>query len=395
VQVVTGFPNFPTGDLAPGYGVRRRLDERDGTGVAVRRVALYPSHDGSPVKRALNYTSFALSASVSGVGVLRDVDAVWVYNSPATVGLPSMLASWRNGPPHLMHVMDLWPDSLAFSGLTGGRVYQAMAAVLHRWCRVTYRGAAAIACISRGILDELVARGVPPERLHYIPVWTDEEIYRPLPYDTALARQLGVEGRFTVLYAGNLGGAQSLDGLLETAARLQHLDNLRFLIAGSGTEAERLRRRASHEGLVNVRFLGRWPAEDMGRLMAVSDLNVVSLSTDPLSEIAMPSKLPNILATARPVLGWAAGEVARIVREAGAGRTVKPGDVDGFADVLATMYRSGQEQMRRLGERGEHYYGTRLSLNAGVAAVENLLEEIVRRKAHRSNGTPQQEMLAR
>ena len=104
----------------------------------------------------------------------------------------------------------------------------------------------------------------------------------------------------------------------------------------------------------------------------------------------MPSKLPGILASARPVLAWSAGEVARIVREAGAGQTVKPGDVDGFTDVLGTMYRGGREEMRRLGEQGERYYRTRLSLNAGVGAVENLLEDIARRKAHRSNGTPRQ-----
>jgi putative colanic acid biosynthesis glycosyltransferase WcaI len=307
---------------------------------------------------------------------------VWVYNSPATIGLPSMLASWRGGPPHLMHVMDLWPDSIAFSGLTGGRVYQAMAAVLDRWCRVTYRRAAAIACISRGIVDELIARGVPPERLHYIPVWTDEEIYRPLPYDASLARRLGVDGCFTVLYAGNLGRAQSLDGLLETAGRLQHIENLRFLVAGGGTEAERLRRLASDERLDNVHFLGRWPAGDMGRLMAISDLNVVSLSADPLSEVTMPSKLPGILACARPVLGWATGEVARVVQEAGAGHTVKPGDVDDFVHTLRRMCGNGREEMRRVGERGEQYYRTRLSLGAGVRAVEGLLEEIAGRKGN-------------
>ena len=117
VQVVTGFPNYPTGEIMEGYRLARRLDEQADGGVGVRRVALYPSHDGSSWHRFANYGSFALSATASGLGLLRKLDSIWVYNSPATVGLPSWLTSAAGGPPHLMHVLDLWPDSIAFSGM--------------------------------------------------------------------------------------------------------------------------------------------------------------------------------------------------------------------------------------------------------------------------------------
>ena len=379
VVVATGFPNYPLGRIAPGYRMRWRADERDGD-VLVRRVALYPSHDRSKLRRTLNYASFAASATASATSLLRSVDAIWVYNSPATVGLPSAAASLAGGPPHLMHVMDLWPDSILFSGLAGGRTYDAMAAVLDRWCGWTYRRATAIACISRGLVDELAARGVARNKLHYVPIWTDEEQYRPLPPDERLRRELGVEDAFTLLYAGNLGDTQGLDGLLEVAQRISDLP-VGILLAGSGTAEDRLRAEARRRGLANVAFLGRWPPDDMGRLLSVADVALVSLSDDPLTAMTMPSKLPAILAAGRPVLAWASGEVARSVRVGGCGFVADPGDVDQLEGAVLKAYRAGPEALNRLGAAGRRHYQAEFSLQTGVDAVEGLLSDLVVRRS--------------
>lgn len=378
VVVATGFPNYPLGRLAPGYRMRWRTDERDGE-VLVRRVALYPSHDRSKLRRALNYATFAASATASAMGLLRGVDALWVYNSPATVGLPSAAASMAGGPPHLMHVMDLWPDSILYSGLAGGRSYQAMAAVLDRWCAWTYRRAASVAGISRGIVDELARRGVPRQKLHYVPVWADEDQYRPLPPDDRLRRELGVEGAFVVLYAGNLGDTQGLDGLLDACQRMADLP-LRVLLAGSGTAESRLRADAERRRLPNVTFLGRWPAGDMGRLLSIADVALVSLSDDPLTAMTMPSKLPAILAAGRPVLAWASGEVARTVRSGGCGFVADPGDVAQLEAAVRDAHRAGPDGLGRLGAAARRHYRAEFSLQSGVDAVEGILGDLAARR---------------
>jgi colanic acid biosynthesis glycosyl transferase WcaI len=376
IQVLTGFPNYPDGKLASGYRVQRRLDEHGGPGVAIRRVALYPSHSSTIGGRFLNFSSFALSASLSGVNVLRDMDAIWVYNSPATVGLPSLLASAHNGPPHLMHIMDLWPDSILFSGLVKGRTYDAAARILGAWCDLTYRRASAIACTTEGAVNLLIQRGVPETKLHYIPVWTDESVYFPRPYDLELAEDLHVTGDFTILYAGNLGGAQGLEHFLEVCYRVRDLTGLKVLIAGSGTSDFELRRQANSMQLENVQFLGRWPTEDMGRLLSISDLNLVSLRDTPLAAITMPSKLPAILASGRAVLARANGEVARIVRESGAGFVAKQDNVAGLENAVREAYAAGKESMARMGSMGSSYYRRHLSLNKSAGSVEALLQNI-------------------
>lgn len=376
VQVVTGFPNYPTGEIMAGYRLSRRLDEVAEGGVSLRRVALYPSHDGSSRRRVANYGSFALSATSSALGMLRSVDAFWVYNSPATVGLPSWLASTAGGPPHLMHVLDLWPDSIEFSGMASGRSYAAMAPLLRRWCDFTYGRAASIACISLEVLEELAARGVPRSKLHYVPVWTDESRHRPRPRDRDLARSLGVEDAFVLLYAGNLGYTQGLDTLLEACARLRDLPGFHCLVAGSGTAEEELKDLAASLSLRNLTFLGRRPPAEMGMLMSIGDLHLVSLNEHPLASMTMPSKLLSTLASGRPVLAVATGETARIVREAEAGWTVAPGDCDGLVDALRHAHSVGREGTDRLGAAGRQYYLRELSTERGVDRIETLLTEL-------------------
>jgi colanic acid biosynthesis glycosyl transferase WcaI len=376
VQVVTGFPNYPTGEIMAGYRLSRRLDEVTEGGVSLRRVALYPSHDRSSRRRIVNYGSFALSVAASALRTLRSLDALWVYNSPATVGLPSWLASAAGGPPHLMHVLDLWPDSIEFSGLASGRSYAAMAPLLERWCQFTYRQAASIACISVQVLDELAARGVPRSKLHYVPVWTDETRNYPRPRDHDLARSLGVDDAFVLLYAGNLGYTQGLDTLLEACARLHDLPGFHCLVAGSGTAEEELRALAASLSLRNLTFLGRRPPAEMAMLMSIGDLHLVSLNDHPLASMTMPSKLLSTLASGRPVLAVATGETARIVREADAGWAVAPGDCDGLVDALRRAYSVGREGTDRLGAAGRQYYARELSAERGVDRIETLLTEL-------------------
>lgn len=380
VDVVTGFPNYPTGRVFPGYHLSRHHDEQQ-DGVSLRRVALYPSHDRSTLRRAANYASFALSASASGLDVLRKADAVWVYNSPATVGLPSWLASRSGGPPHLMHVMDLWPDSIAFSGFASGRSYASMAWPLDRWCRFTYSRACAIAGISQGIVDELAQRGVAREKLHYVPVWADEEAFSPRQPDPKLAREMEVEGCFTMVYAGNLGGAQGLERLLTVCSRLRDLAEFRLLIAGTGTEELRLRRLAADLALSNVRFLGRRPAHEIPGLLSIADVSIVCLNNDPLSAVTMPSKLPSLLASSVPVLAVATGEVARLIEAAGCGWSVPPGDVDQLERTMRSVVAGGKDAARTVGAAGRRHYEARLSLRRGVDAIEGLLKDI-------AGGTP-------
>ncbi|GGM04629.1 MULTISPECIES: glycosyltransferase family 4 protein [Micromonospora] len=370
VRVLTGFPNYPTGRLAPGYRMSRRADEtRDG--VAVRRVALYPSHDNSPVRRLASYTSFAASALASGTGTLRGLDALWVSNSPITVSLPMWFVRYAHRVPVLLHVLDLWPDSVAASGFLGdGRGRAAAEKCMTGWCAAMYRSAARIGYISPGVGELLARRGVPEEKLVYLPLWAPEET--PAPPHTDLRAELGIgPDRIVLVYAGTIGEAQGLDALVDACALVDD-PRLVCLVAGSGLAEQRLRERAAASSR-DIRFLGRLPRDRMPALMAAGDVHYVSLRPSGMGAYTMPSKVQATLAAGRAVLAAAEGDVATVARDSGAGIVARPGDPDSIADGLREICQLGREKLDLLGLAGREYYRRTFSVATGVDRVEAAL----------------------
>ena len=391
VNVVTGFPNYPTGQVADGYTVSRRFDEVL-DGVAVRRVALYPSHDTSFARRLLNYGSFGASAAASGMSFLRGADALWVNYSPITVALPMWLARYARGIPLVVHVGDLWPDTMTAGGFAlpeasggGGPVALATKAadtVLHRWCDAMYAAAEVVTYISPGVRSILLDRGVPEHKLQYAPMWAEEGTFRPADTATRTAgeewrRRIGVaDDQVLLLYAGALGEAQGLETLLQACAA-DVPATLRCVIAGSGTAEPRLRRLAEDlrktRGREVVTFIGRVDQSEMPTLMAGADACYVGLSRDPLSAVTMPSKTQATMAAGRALVVAADGDVQYVVKEAGAGFATDSGDVSGLARILNDVCESGRAALESTGLAGRRYYEANFSVDRAVERAEAAL----------------------
>lgn len=386
IQVLTGFPNYPTGKITAGYRQRRKTDEIV-DGVSIRRVALYPNHSGSAPGRLANYGSFAGSAVVSGVSALKGVDALWVYNSPITVSLPTWAARLTMRIPSVVHVMDLWPDTLLASGFSrGGRSYAVAEALLDPWCRLIYRTASAVAYISPGVGLALRQRGVPPAKLHYLPLWADEQVFTPSGDDRR--REWGIsQDAIVLVYAGALGAAQGLSALVDACATVRDL-NVVCLIAGSGSEQEELRQQAARVGASNIRFLGRLPTQQMTSLLATSDLTFIGLRPHSLSAITMPSKTQSALAAGRAILVGATGDVARVAVDSGAGWAVEPGDATAIAAAIRRACQVGRPRLAEMGRRGRAYYEATFSVDRGVDRIESLLVAAADSRRGRANTPP-------
>lgn len=372
VQVLTGFPNYPSGVVAAGYRIRRRLDE-DLEGLSVRRVALYPNHGTSAIGRVANYASFGASALVSGVSALAEVDALWVYNSPITVAWPMWAAKIRKKIPSVVHVMDLWPDSILLSGFVRrGLAFSAAEKLLNAWCNAMYRSASSVAYIAPSMGETLRRRGVAPEKLAFVPLWADEKVFRPTSQD--LRGKLGISpDAIVLLYAGALGEAQGLATLIDACAEIR---DPRFvcLIAGSGIAEDHVRDRAWKVGAQAVRFLGRLPQSEMTTLMATGDVNYIGLRRHALSEVTMPSKTQAILASGRALIVAATGDVAKVARECGGGWAVDPGDASAIASAIRAACELGRDGLHDMGVKARQYYERTFSTDRGVQRIESLLQ---------------------
>lgn len=366
VNVLTGFPNYPTGRIYDGYSLKPYSRERGTDGITVHRVPIYPSHDANAVKRMGNYLSFATSASVAGQ-FLPPADVWLTYSSPATAALPRMLQRPGRRAPHFMIIQDLWPDSVTESGFTGGTAARAIHTTLDAFCKLSYRGASGIGIISRGMRDVLTERGVPDAKIFDTPNWVEN---RPLPEKPRTRADLGLpaSGRL-FLYAGNLGELQALDDLVDAfSGAAAHL-----VLMGSGIKLGDLERRLASSPQSNIHLLPPVAAHEVAEYYERADVVIVSLVDTPLLRVTMPSKVQASLAAGRPILAHAAGDAAQVVREADAGVAVTPGDAAATRAAINRLAALDDAALARLGANGRRYFDSNFSATAGLDRLEAAL----------------------
>lgn len=381
VTVLTGFPNYPTGRLPDGWTMQRARTEVE-DGVNVRRVALYANHDQSGTKRLLNYGTFGASATVNGFRALADCDAIWVNYSPVTIGLPMFVSRYLHKVPVMTHVLDLWPDTLMASGFLSGRPAKAAESLLNLWCGRMYAASSRVAYISPSVGEELQRRGVPREKLQYVPMWANESTFHTA--GRSLREELGIpDSAVVLLYAGTMGGAQGLDSLIRATAEFDR-SRLVLLMAGSGTHEDGLRSLTLQLGADSVQFLGRRPPEEMPDLYATADICYASLNDHPLARMTMPSKIQATLASGRALLVAARGDAREVALTSGAGFGAEPEDVASLAAALRDVLDEGRSVLARRGEAARDYYQSTFSLETGVSRVEDALSHAARSRGDRS-----------
>jgi lipopolysaccharide/colanic/teichoic acid biosynthesis glycosyltransferase len=370
VQVLTGFPNYPGGELYDGFRVRLMRREVIG-GVDVVRVPLYPSHDGSALHRLLNYGSFATSATLAAL-LVRRPDVAYVYHPPATVGLPALVLKAIRGVPFVYDVQDLWPDTLAATGMLND---ETILRAIDLWMRLIYRASAKVVVLSDGFRDAVVSRGTPQQKIAVIHNWADESLIQTTDPGPVRARELGFAGKFNVVFAGTMGRAQALTTVLDAAELLRPETHIRFVLVGGGIEVESLKAEANRRQLGNVTFLARRPINEVGEILALADVLLVHLKDEPLFEITVPSKTQAYLMAERPILMGVRGDAAALVREADAGLVFEPQRPDQLAAAVLALKETTVEERRRMAVSGSKFYRENLSLDIGATKFLSVFEQ--------------------
>jgi len=350
VTVMTGFPNWPSGKLYPGY--RLRLWQKEELeGVPIIRVPLFPDHSHSSVRRIMNFVSFAISMTLLGPWLAPRVDVIHVIHPPLTMGLPAWIISHYQNIPFTFEIQDMWPETLQATGMLTNKRILAWVGQFAAW---VYRQAATIRVISPGFRLNLIGKGVPSEKIHVISNWVDTEFYRPVNPSAELAQKLGLAGHFIVMYAGTIGLAQGLEIVLDAAHLLQRSPEILFVLVGDGVDLSHLKKMAQEWQLQNVKFLGRLQGELMPELYALADVLLVHLKDDPLFRITIPHKVLTYLASGKPVLAAIEGDAADVVRNSGAGMTCAPGDPQALADAVRKFYQMMPSDRVTMGENGRN-----------------------------------------
>ena len=374
VQVVTGFPNYPGGRIYDGYSIKP-FQKEIMEGVPVYRFPLYPSHDRSSVKRVLCYSSLALSLATLAPFFIKSADVAFVVQGPATIGLPTVLAKWLRNIPYVYNIQDLWPDSLLSTGMFNSPLGLK---VLHGWCKFIYNQASKITVITPGMKRVLLERGVPEHKVEVQYNWCDDDLVCRADVDESLSQELGLTGKFNIMFAGNMGAAQALEAVIEAAGLMAtHYPDVQFVFIGSGTDVENLKSLVVQKELANVLFLPRMRVEEMGNVLRLADVLMVHLRRDPLFSITIPSKTQAYMAIGRPILMAVEGDAADLVTRAQAGVSCEPENPGAIAQAVGTLYEMTEVQRQQFGKNGMSFYDRELSFEQAVNRYEEIFAAVI------------------
>jgi len=378
VTVLTGKPNYPEGKIFDGYkamGIQRE----EYSGIEVIRIPLRQRGKNSGKGMALNYLSFIISGYLFAPYALRGkkFDAVFVYApSPLLQALPAVYVSWLKRAPLVLWVQDIWPDALVATGFIKSRWILGMVGLAVRYI---YRFSDSILIQSEGFRASVERWTNHKELIRFFPNSAEDtspDLTKPT-INVQLAEE--VAASFSVVFAGNIGKAQSCETIIEAAKLLQSVPAIKFYLVGSGSMADAVSQNIADNRLKNVIMTGQVPAEDMPLIFASASVLLLTLRDDAALSSTIPSKLQSYLAAGKPVIACCNGEAASVVTKANAGLACPAGDAAALADAVLQLFQMIPEERVRLGENGRAHFEAHYRLQRRVTELVTHFEDVVTR----------------
>jgi colanic acid biosynthesis glycosyl transferase WcaI len=377
VTVVVTVPHFPTGQVSEPFRGKLFWQSIE-NGVNVIRVGL-PSMDRSRLpQRFLQFICYQLGTTWKILGQKYDVV---LAGSPSLSGwLPFAVAVAARRKPAVYSVQDLYPNVGITQGIFRNKFVIAVVTALEKFC---FNHAAVVQIISESFRTGLHDLGVPDAKIALLYNWIDTDAVHPLPRSNEFSKEHGLEERFVVLYAGNIGPSQGLESVLDAAEKLQNHKDIIFVLIGDGLNRKSLVAETEKRALKNVTFLPFQPRERLSEIMASANLSLVPLRKG-IDKGSLPSKLLTVLASGRPVLACVEedSEMWKLVERGNAGIRVPPEDPEELCKAILAL-KENEEKCQRLGQNGRDWAEKNHSPRPAAKAMEELLSQAMNAKKSR------------
>ena len=374
VDVLTGIPNYPQGKAYEGYGLFKNLHQEH-EGISISRVWMKTrGQKGGDKRLILNYMTYAFSASVAMLGRLgKKYDATFVYEmSPITQAYPALFLRKLKKVPMCLYVGDLWPDTLFSHGLKGGKAKK----ILTKMCSSIYRKTDHIIAVNESFIEPINRYTNNSRPITYIPQAV-EELYKPVQPSGNLRKSLGIDEQdFVVMYAGNIGFAQSPMTIVEAANRTKANSRIHYVFIGDGTMRPECEEYCKNNGLKNVHFVGRKPQEEMPDLIGEADALFITLKNQSNYNLTLPGRTQAFMACGKPIICCANGETARVIKAAQCGVVAEAENADQLAQRITECAEMDKDNLLHMGVCGLEYSKKNYDMNTVFQYIENVLKEI-------------------
>ena len=376
VTVLTSFPHYNSDQVWPEY--RGRLFQRDRVGgVNVIRSYIFVPRKRSGWQRILNYLSFNISSTLSGLFAGKQ-DVIFVMSPPLTIGLTAFVLGLLKRIPYCYNLQDIWPEVAVKLGMLRGRRLIAFFEAMEKFI---YRHSRSIFAISDEFKANLIAKGVPADKVEVIPNFTDTDFIQPMEKANAFSIAHGLLDKFTVLYAGNVGLSQGLEVILDAAEQLKDHSEIVFTIVGEGSSRDELIAEADRRGLQNVKLLPFQPESDVPMVYAAADVALIPLRHG-ITENSVPCKTYSIMAAAKPYIAGVdeGSTVWKLTDQVGCGVCIEPENGRALAEAVLKLQADANARIR-MGAKGRQFVERNFAREIITDRYRSSLESLVEKRS--------------
>ena len=352
-----------------------RREEKLSGGLIIHRFSMY-SEGRNPIFRAIRYMLVSISHFFIGIfsKEAKSCDLIFTNSTPPIQGAIAAIVKKFTKQYFVYNLQDIFPDSLVGTGLAKkdgflwkiGRVIE----------NFTYRNADKIIVISEDFKRNIMAKGVPEDKIVVVYNWVDEEAVKHVPREeNVLFERYGLDkNKFYITYSGNIGLTQNMDLLLEVAKELETTESeIQFVLIGEGAYKKRVQEIIAEQNIGNVTLLPFQPYEDISHVFSLGDVGLV-ISKPGVGENSVPSKTWSILSASRPVLAnFDENELKSIVNGNQCGIFTKAGDKEAFKKAILDLYQD-RARCEQLGRNGRDFILKNLTRAVGTQKYVDVIK---------------------
>lgn len=330
----------------------------------------------NPILRALRYVFCFIKQFYCGVKT-KDIDLVYLVSTPPIQGALGAILKKIKRVPFVYNLQDIFPDSLIGTGLAKkGGILWKVGRIIENF---TYNNADKIIVISEDFKRNIMAKGVPEDKIVIVYNWVDQNTVKDIDRkDNKLFDKYNLDrNKFFITYCGNIGLTQNMDSLLDVAKGLEDNVEIQFVLIGEGAYKEQVKEIIVRDNIKNVTLLPFQPYEDISQVFSLGDVGII-ISKPGVGENSVPSKTWSIMSASRPVLAsFDENEIKTILSKNECGVFTKAGDKVAFTDAIITLYRN-RELCRKYGENGRRFVMENLTREIGTRKYVDVIKSVVK-----------------
>ncbi len=369
VDVLTGKPNYPHGKFYKGYSFFSKHNESY-FGANIYRVPVIPRGSANGFRLAINYLSFVLFSSLFVLSKSKKYDITFTFGtSPITQVFPALLHKKLKKSKSLLWLQDLWPESVSATSNIDNKL---VIFLLSKMVKYIYKKTDKVLIQSEFFKENVLKHNCSESKVEYLPNWAEDLFINPTVSFNKFKHMM--PDGFKVFFAGNIGEAQDFESIIKAIKIInEKKKNIKFVIIGDGRKRSWLENEIKNNNLQDVIvLLGSFPVEDMPSFFVHADVMLLSLKSEPIFSLTIPSKIQSYMAFGKPVVGMLDGIGSKIIQDAGCGYVCSAGNYNELANLVLKLYSLNQTELINLGINAQNYYTENFSKEKIMNSLESL-----------------------